>query len=321
MTVAVVGEALIDLLARPNGDYRPVVGGSPFNVAIALGRQEVPVHYLSPLSTDASGDRLARALANAKVTVPSHHRSERPSSLALVDLDDGGEPTYSLYREGVADRDVDLDRLMAVLPEGLELLHTGSLALVPEDVPMIRGLCSFLRAGETVVAVDVNMRENVVPDLAAYRAGIRGLFPLCDIVKLSDADLELLGMGSDLESAAAEILDAMSGGLVALTRGDRGAMLVNAEGALERPAARVERLVDTVGAGDCFQAGLLAGLRRHGLLSRRALASATPTELRPVLTNAAVSAAINVGGTGCQPPTRVEVDEAVRRDTWLHPPS
>ena len=91
MTIAVLGEALIDLIAGDDGAYRPHLGGSPYNVAIGLARQGIDVSYLSSLSDDSFGDQLRESLSNEKVTVPLQRRSLWPTSLAVVTVDDGGQ--------------------------------------------------------------------------------------------------------------------------------------------------------------------------------------------------------------------------------------
>ena len=121
MSIAVLGEALIDLIVGDDGAYRPHLGGSPFNVAIGLARQGIPVSYLSVLSDDCFGDQLYAALTQANVAVPIGRRSLWPTSLAMVTLDDHGTPSYRLYREGIADKDTSLKEVLANLPEDVKL--------------------------------------------------------------------------------------------------------------------------------------------------------------------------------------------------------
>ena len=93
MTVAVLGEALIDFIVDSDGAYRPHLGGSPFNVAIGLAREGIDVSYLSPFSDDTFGNQLREALLDEGVKVPLQRRSLWPTSLALVTNDDNGQPT------------------------------------------------------------------------------------------------------------------------------------------------------------------------------------------------------------------------------------
>ena len=116
MTIAVLGEALVDLIVSEDGSYRPHLGGSPFNVAKGLARQGMSVSYLSPFADDAFGDQLRDALYKEGVAVANARRSLCPTSLALVTIDSDGTPSYRLYREGVADKDTSFEEIVASLP-------------------------------------------------------------------------------------------------------------------------------------------------------------------------------------------------------------
>ena len=140
MTVAVLGEALIDLIVGDDGAYRPHLGGSPYNVAIGLARQGTPVSYMSPFSDDDFGGQLLNALQSEGVNTPISRRSLWPTSLALVTLDAAGLPAYRIYREGIADKDIAFEEIEANLPANLQVFHTGSLAVTPSQLPKIRRL-------------------------------------------------------------------------------------------------------------------------------------------------------------------------------------
>lgn len=310
--IAVIGESLIDLIRQPSGDLRPHLGGSPYNVARAIAGQGLAVCYLSPLSVDPFGRDLRQGLVDEGVALPEAEPSPRPTSLAVVSLDEGGQPSYALYREGVADRDVTAAELLARLPDDTTLLHTGSLALVPGERDKMRTVLTEARARGILVAIDVNLRPLAEPDLGAYAASVLELVALGDIVKASDEDIAALGLGTP-EAGARALLERLDDGLVALTEGARGATLLRQDGALRADAWPVETVVDTVGAGDTFQAGLLAALAKGGWLAGRAFAPASLEDLRPCLDHARIAAALNVGRAGASPPSWSEVVSALQR--------
>ncbi len=130
--LVVAGEALIDLMTAPDGTVKPALGGSPFNLALALGRLGCNVAYRSPLSTDHWGQQLADALLSSGVVL-SGGRSDRPTSLATVRLDANGEAIYRFEREGVADRSLAPLSLLDDWPSTCRFFHVGSLALIPPD--------------------------------------------------------------------------------------------------------------------------------------------------------------------------------------------
>ena len=299
--IGVVGEALVDLIPTSGGDLRPVLGGSPYNVARALARLDVPVSYLSPFSRDASGARLRAGLLADGVRATGH-RSDHPTSLALVHLDEAGHASYSLYREGVADRDVTTDQLVALLPADATWLHSGSLALVPEDLPKIEVLFERAKARGVRTAVDVNARPLAIADLKAWRSGLARLFPLCDLIKMSVEDQDVLFPG---ESGLLTLRRSEPEALIVVTDGEAGARAYGHWGIIEVPAQPIARVQDTIGAGDCFQAALLAGLREIG--PSGSLGGMSRGDVTRVLTWAAASAAINVGRVGCDPPRRADL--------------
>lgn len=308
MTVAVVGEALVDLIADDSGGFRPCLGGSPFNVAIGLARQGVGVHYLSALSEDHFGEALRAALEREDVAVPLRRRSRYPTSLAIVRVDAHGQPGYRLYREGVADKDTSLEEVVGNLPDDLSLLHTGSLAITPSQLPVIRGVIDVLQGRGVPVSVDINLRRGASRDPAAYVAGVRSLLPMADIIKASDEDLAALGYGGQPRAAAEAAFSDMGGGILVLTEGERGATLFSAAGAIEQAAFRVAEVADTVGAGDSFHAAFLSSLHRAGLLAALP-AHPDSTALAAALEFASAAAAINVSQAGCSPPTARQVRE------------
>ena len=269
MTVAVLGEALIDFIVGDDGAYRPHLGGSPFNVAIGLAREGVDVSFLSPFSDDTFGDQLRSALTNEGVKVPLERRSRWPTSLALVTIDEQGAPTYRLYREGIADKDISFEDAEAHLPDDLRVFHTGSLAITPSQLPKIHKLFDLMRARGVLVSVDINIRIRASLDTGKYIDGVRSLLPHADIVKASEEDLEALRLASDLATSVRLAREEMGDGLFLLTEGGRGARLYLADAVIEQRAWPVEAIADTVGAGDVFHAAFLAALVRAGVTGQR----------------------------------------------------
>lgn len=306
MTVAVVGEALVDLIADGSGAFRPHLGGSPYNVAIGLARQGIAVCYLSALSDDLFGTAFRSVLEREGVKLPLQRRSERPTSLALVSVDARGQPGYRLYREGVADKDTSLDEIVDNLPDDLSLLHTGSLGITPSQLPRVRAVSETARQCGVPLSIDINVRQGASRDQAAYVAGVRSLLPLADIIKASDEDLAALGFHGHAHTAAEAAFAEMNGGILVLTEGERGATLFSRDSRLDQPAFRVAEIVDTIGAGDSFHAAFLSSLHRSGSLAafRPNMGSAA---LADALEFASAAAALNVSQAGCSPPTTMQV--------------
>lgn len=311
MSIAVLGEALIDLIVGDDGAYRPHLGGSPYNVAIGLARQGIDVSYLSPLADDTFGDQLCNSLREERVALPIARRSLWPTSLALVTIDSAGLPTYRLYREGIADKDTSFEEIEANIPEDLQVFHTGSLAITPSQLPKIRRLFDLMHERKVVISIDINIRLRASVDTKAYIGGVRSLLPLAHIVKASDDDLDALGLATDARKSAELAFDEMGSGMLVLTEGRGGALLHTDNGTIEKKSYPIAKVEDTVGAGDTFHSAFLASLMRNGAIGQR-FRDVDPDILGDSIDFACAAAAINVSRVGCSPPTRAEVDEFVR---------
>jgi len=305
--IAVGGENLIDHVTN-EGEVSALAGGSPFNVAMAIGRQGVACHYLSPISTDSWGDLLATTLLQSGVTLAAGRREE-PTTMARVTVTDGS-PSYAFERDGTAERAVTVASLRAAAGgAGCQAVHTGSLALTAgEDADAWEAFCAEQYDNDTVVSLDPNVRLSVIKDLEPYRARILRMIAKVHVLKLSDEDLDGLLPEMSQSQGLAFIRKNTSAKFVVLTRGGEGAVAYLGEDEITVPVAPVAKLVDTVGAGDTFMATILTGLAEAEAMSVDGLEALKPNALEPILRRAAKAAAINCERAGCNPPSRAELD-------------
>lgn len=306
--ILVCGEALFDLFAE-DGDGGTLtldarIGGSPFNVAIGLARLEVPVAYFGGLSRDFFGRRLKAALEREGVDTSLVIDSDALTTLSVVGLDASGSPAYSFYGEGAADRLVTPSDLPA-LAEGIDTIHLGSFsALVP---PVGDALLHLVRRehGRRLVAYDPNIRPTVVADLAAWRGRLDDLLPHVDLLKISAEDAQTLYPGTDPAELARDWL-ARGPALVVVTRGREGASAFTATSTAS-VAGRPVTVADTVGAGDTFQAALLARLGDTAARSRAGLSGLGEDALADLLEYAGRASAITCTRRGADLPRRAEL--------------
>lgn len=300
----VTGEALIDLIQRPDGLLEPKLGGSPWNLARALGRLGCQVHYRSPLSTDDYGQQLTAALEESQVQ-PTGHRSPCPTSLALVKVDAHGHPDYAFYREGVADRDLPPLDILKDANLSARVFHVGSLSLLPPDGHQWRELLVALRQRGLTTSVDINMRPMVARDKAAYAVLARSILAEGVVVKVSDEDLRAMHLpGEPLDVARGLLSDTTRA--VVLTLGAQGAWCLTHDGQWFQPPVQV-KVVDAVGAGDCFYAGFLARLDELGCFQQPASPTFPAEAVQSALAFGNRVTAVNLQRAGCQPPWRHEV--------------
>ena len=306
--IFVLGEALMDCIAQPDGQLRPLMGGSPFNMARAAALRGASAAYLNPLSTDLFGQGLAQLLQKDGVQLQGG-TSRLPTSLAVVQVTHG-QPSYGFYREGIADRDYTVDGIVALLRQQQTpgILHTGSLLLIPPEHHKVLAILKAARALGWTISVDINLRPKVAHDLTEYVQALREVIALTDWLKASDEDLETMGFANvaiaESPRLVRELRQSRSGAApntlsrVALTFGGEGAYLDIEGQSHSLPVPRIT-VADTVGAGDTFWGNTLAdwALQPHDDAARVA----------QTLENAMKAAAINCTRQGCQPPTWAEV--------------
>lgn len=300
------GEALIDMLPRESAQgepsFAPYPGGAVFNTAIALGRLGAEVGFFCPLSDDLFGAQLRAALEASKVDHSLSPAVDRPCTLAFVTLTNG-QARYAFYDRGTALREMDMSELPD-LPKAVSALFFGGISLVGDPCGAgFEALCA--RAGERVVMLDPNIRPGFIRDEVAYRIRLERMIARADIVKLSDEDLHWL-MGTGDIATLAQALRAQGPQIVVITEGAKGARAFSGAGETHASATPVE-VVDTVGAGDTFNAGLLAGLARAGALSKAGIAALSGKVLQDALTLGTAAAAVTVSRAGANPPWAREI--------------
>lgn len=310
------GEALIDFMPIAHEGapaYQPFPGGSPFNVAIGLGRLGAPAGFLSRISTDFFGDLLLKTLAENRVDTRYVKRAADPSMLAFVSHRPEGEPQYAFFANGAADRGITEHDLPAILDESVTCLHLGLGAISTQAEPAATTFETLLKreAKHRVLVLDPNVRPNLIKDRDAARARLESWVSLCDIVKVSRADFEWLYPDRAVEDSAAAWRN-LGPKLVVMTLGADGAMALLDGARLAVPGRKIG-VVDTVGAGDSFHSALLAGLNEHGLLTLDGLKKLNADVLKGLLDRAVAAAAITCSRAGANPPTRRELEDFLER--------
>ena len=305
----VCGEALFDFFSEEDAsgqaskvNYKAIAGGSPFNVAVGLRRLGVDAGLFAGLSSDYLGRRLQQVLKDEGVCEDYLLEFSAPTTLAMVAVGANGSPQYSFRGEGCADRQLQLKHLPA-LGADIRGLHIGSFSLVVQ--PIADTLLALVRreSGKRLISLDPNVRLNPEPNIELWRQRVAELVKHADLIKVSDEDLHLLYPEQSPESVLQGWLQYRCQ-LVFLTRGGNGASVFSRQhGSWTAPAVKVV-MADTVGAGDTFQAALIAWLTEQQLDSVDGLQNLSRSQIDSMLNFAIRAAALTCGKTGPDLPYR-----------------
>jgi fructokinase len=335
--ITVAGEALIDLVDEGGGRYRAHPGGSAANVAVALARLGVPCSLLARVSGDPFGRQLQAWLAANGVSLRDVVPATEPTTLALANLDSDMRATYSFYMNGTADwqwRPEELPGGPAAPPAGgpptapakappapppgqlgadVVALHTGSMALaLPPGAGVLEGLLAAEHAsGRVTISIDPNIRPSIAAGRRDEVTRVERQLTLAHLVKASEEDTSWLYPGVPHEDVARG-WQRLGPRVVVITLGERGAFVLAPDGTGFRRPGRDIQVVDTVGAGDAFSAGLLDALRERSALGAGGdfLGRLTPDELAEVADWAIGVASLTCERAGADPPTRAEARRA-----------
>ncbi|NIA69952.1 carbohydrate kinase [Pelagibius litoralis] len=304
----ICGEALYDVFLSEETatgfslDAR--IGGSPFNVAIGLSRLGRAAALFGGISSDPLGRRLEGVLREEGVDTRFVVSKVNPTTLALVGLDESGVPQYSFYGHEAADRALGPADLPS-LSEDITGLHFGSYSLVVEPTGSTLLALARQQTGQSLISLDPNVRLNVEPDTLRWRERIEAFARAADLIKVSDEDLETLFPATGpCEVATAWHRQGVQ--LVVITRGAEGALVSLRGEVFETPGRQVDT-VDTVGAGDTFQAALLCGLQELGRATREGLVNLPLDDCRRIVAFAVEAAGVTCGRRGADLPRREEL--------------
>ena len=308
------GDALIDFLPVKSADGRdaavPVAGGSCLNIAVGMARLGAPAGFVGGIATDLFGRMIADHALASQVELRYATRSEHQTTLAFVRTV-GGEPQYAFYDEGTASRNW-VYRHGSIPFDEIEAIHVGSTTLA-DDQGAAQALAMLKDARESVtISFDPNCRPKLVKHKTHYVERMNAFAAIADIVRMSDVDFEFLYGDGDHAGRAKSLIEA-GASLVVVTRGIKGAQAWHKEAGVVEVEAPTVDVVDTIGAGDSFQAALLFALRAIGRIKSESLGQTNADELRRALSFASGCAALTCGRAGADPPRQADVGAELSR--------
>ena len=288
-------------------DFRMHPGGSILNVAVGLARLGHHVAFAGKIAEDFFGHYLLLTLKTEGVDTRFVSTTKAQSALALVAMEEG-EPVFSFYGEGTADTLLTVDDIPESLYQETALLHVGSVSLLRGTTPATVLETVERLKGKVLLSLDPNIRASLIHDESAYRALLQRLIALTDILKLSDVDLAWLRPGASVEESLQHFCE-LGPALVIITQGEKGVLARSGSSQTIQVSTFPVPVVDTVGAGDAFCAGVLARMADDAFPSRKRVLALTEQELRALISFASAVAALNCTRVGANPPRHSEVEQ------------
>ena len=303
------GESLIDMIPehtiKDTNGFVPYPGGAIFNTAIGMGRLECSVGLMSGISTDFFGQQLMAELSASNVDTSNVILSDRPTTLAFVQLTDG-QASYLFYDENSAGRMIAVKDMPHQF-DAVEAFLFGGISLHCNP-----GAETYVQFAEThahgsVVMVDPNIRTSFISNEMLFREHMERIFRLADIVKVSDEDLNWLFPEPETVEKKINILQEFGPALVVLTQGESGVKAWKPDGNPIFVESLKVDVVDTVGAGDSFNAGFLTSLTKAGHLNKADIGLILENDIVAALDYGVRAAAVTVGRAGANPPWKDEL--------------
>ena len=277
--VLLVGEPMGLLIAQKEGPleqadgYSLAVAGAEFNVAVGLARLEQPVSYMTKLGSDPFGKLIVRVMRQNGISTEFVQYSDtNPTGFMLKSRVSTGDPEIFYFRKGSAASTLTPEDIDAIDLSRYAILHfTGILpALTPSTRAATFHLVERARAAGLLISFDPNLRPQLWPGKDEMIETVNRLASLADMVLPGENEGDILCGSRDAEQISTFYLGL--GAKTVITKvGSRGAYLATAESRRLVPSFPVKKVVDTVGAGDGFAAGVLSALLEHQTLEQATL--------------------------------------------------
>ena len=302
------GESLVDMVSfRGEPEYTPHVGGSNFNSSIALGRLGADSYSFGAISNDSYGELIENTLRHSKVKEDFVIKTNRPTTLAYADVVDG-IAEYTFVDEHSAGRLLDQKALNPFIKRVMKAkaLLVGGISLQAE--PCGSSWQWFIEqvSGQLPIYFDANIRPDFIENKQSYLNRFVELTSKVDIIKISDEDFRYLYGAKDFNEVSKSWLD-NGVKLIILTLGSEGSKVIYGNGNEVFAESLKVDVVDTIAAGDTFNAGFLLNLDEQDLLDREGLNAINNDQLTRALNFANKVASITVTRKGANPPWHEEL--------------
>ena len=270
--VTALGELLIDFTENGTSSQgNPLMeanpGGAPCNVLAMLERLGKKTAFIGKVGKDMFGNQLKAAVEEVGIDTRNLIMDENVhTTLAFVHTYPDGDRDFSFYRDPGADMMLTKDEVQKELIENSRIFHFGTLSSTHEGVrEATRHAIELAKEAGCIITFDPNLRPPLWKSLDDARKEIEYGMTKCDVLKISDNEVEFLFGTTDYDKGAAMIREKYNIPLVLITMGKDGSRAYYKDLRVEAAPFLQENTIETTGAGDTFCASTLNYILEHGL--------------------------------------------------------
>lgn len=268
--VTALGELLIDLTQNGISEQgNPILeanpGGAPCNVLACLSKLGHKAAFIGKVGKDGFGDQLTKGLVETGIdTTGLQYDESVHTTLAVVHTYADGDRDFSFYRNPGADMMLKPEEVNEDIIKNSAIFHFGSLSMT--DEPCRSAHLHALKAAEeagVLRSYDPNLRPPLWPDLEVAKENILALMSHCDILKISDNEIQWLSGKEDYDEGIAWLRSQFDIPLIFLTLGKDGSRAYCGDVRTEQPGFKLNT-IETTGAGDTFFGSVLHHILTKG---------------------------------------------------------
>lgn len=271
--VVALGELLVDFTqngvsGQGNLLFEANPGGAPANVLAMLRKLGKRCAFIGKVGKDSFGDMLAKTVEEAGIDIRGLRRdADIPTTLAVVHTFPNGDRDFSFYRKPGADILLRADELDEALLKDSRIFHFGTLSLTDEPCKSATVKAYELaKAAGALISFDPNLRPPLWKSEADAKAAIEWGLARCDILKISDNEIEFMTGETDFDKGAAILKERFPQiRLLNVTAGGDGSFSYYGDKRVFVPACKLGGVIETTGAGDTFCASVLNFVLENGL--------------------------------------------------------
>lgn len=270
--VVALGELLVDftengLSAQGNPMLEANPGGAPCNVLSMLQNLDKKTAFIGKVGADSFGQMLIEAVKNQGINIDNLVTDEEVhTTLAFVHTGDDGDRSFSFYRNPGADMMLRWNEINQDIFANTKIFHFGTLSMTEESIEQVtKQAVQMAKTQGALISFDPNLRPLLWKDLEVAKKQMWYGISECDILKISDDEIEFLTGTNDIDQGIERILAKCQPKLVCATMGKLGSKAYYKGKCVFGAPFLQEHTIETTGAGDTFMACVLNAVLEHDI--------------------------------------------------------